>query len=898
MTCRFCAVRSLFFAVAFAATIAGCSDGGDDAAGAAPTASAGPDQTVPKRSIVRLDASGSSDPDTDTLSFTWSQVSGPDVVLTNTTGATTSFTAPAEEGTVVLELTASDGRSSAKDTVSVQVANHQPVADAGDDRSAPPGARIALDGSASSDPDQDNISYRWSQISGVEAPLSSTDSATPFFDAPLAGGNLVFQLIVSDGTASSLPAQVVVSVLAYNGDTISLEDHPFRRAVITTGQARDVVGAGGLAYVAAGTQGLVVVATDGVDAPRITGSTGFTGEAVGVALAGSLAYVAAEGGGLRIVDITNPEAPAQLADAATGNPIVDVAVGPGRAYVVDRAGEITVFDVANPANPTETGSARVVSGEATCITVVGTVAYVGGGAELAVVDAERAENPLRRTQLPSSGPVRAVAALDATVAFADDAGVTLLDISTLTAPVVRGSWRPRGLATGLFLAEGRLYVAIGDKATVEVVDIGDLGNAQLLGAYTTPGEPAGVFADGDVALVADGALQIIGVRSPANPSLVSDLALSGVVHAVDILSGVAYLAGPDLTIIDASQPGAPEVVAILPTDGEARDVVVAGNDVFVATSEGGLIVVDVVDRMNPRIVGGYDTLQPAVAIAVNPSVAYVASGGRIEVIDTSQRPGFTLHNSYDTGGAALDLLADADRLFVADGPGGLNILDVSNPRNPKLLAEDPTPTDARAVAKEADTVYVAGGNEGLFVFGVADASRPELLANVPTPGDALDVRVGEGFVYVTTGHGGVVQFDVADPEAPLLVGVYNAGQAATTLDLSQGLAWVIDTAAGATRSSMYALDVSSAMVGELEDHYDDASPGVVLNYGVSNLDPDLDIECLVTAGACSVISIDRTRNTASLQWELPQDPGDYELVAAVGEHRLFRLVGRDQIFVR
>ncbi len=874
-----------------------CSDDGGGAAGAAPTASAGPDQTVPKRAVVRLDASGSADSDTEALSFTWTQLSGPSIVLANGTGATTSFTAPAEEGTIVLELLASDGANSDQDQVSIQVANHQPVADAGADQSAPPGARIALDGSASTDPDNDNLTYNWSQVGGIDVVLSSNSSSTPFFDAPAGGGNLVFQLIVNDGTASSTPAQAVVSVLAYDGERISLDEHPFRRAVETSGDVGDSeFGEEGLAYLAAGSQGLLVVDTT-ASKPAIVGSVALTGSAVGIDVQGSLAYVAAENGGLRIVDVTNPQAPAQLGDGATGNPIVDVAApGGGRVYVVDRAGEITVFDVANPANPTELGAARVASGQATCIVAIGTVAYVGGETELSVVDLERAETPQRRAQIPADGPVNGVAASGSTVVFSDTNGVTILDVSTLLSPTVRGNWTPRGQPAGVWVQDARLYVAIPSVATLEVVDISDPANPSLLGAYTTPGPAAAVTVNDGLALVGDGNLQLVGVSNPENPTLVSELQLSGKVNALDVLSGVAYLAGPDLTLVEASQPSNPSIISTLETEGEAKDVVVSGNDVYVASSEGGLLVVDVTDRMTPRVKGSYDTLQPAAAVAVNPGVAFVASGSRIEVIDTTRPPNFTLHNSFDTGGSALDLLVDGDYLFVADGPGGLVIVDVANPRNPQLAGEEATPTDARAVAKDADTVYVAGGTEGLFVFDVSDPGAPALLAQIDTPAEANDIRVADGSAFVATGTGGIVQYDVSDPENPTLIGAYNAGQTAGALEFSQGLAWVLDARDGA--SSLFALDVTDAAVGEVDDSYDEASPGVVLTYRMSNLDASLDVACLVTGGTCTVISIDRTRNTASVDWELPQDSGDYELAIAVGEHRLFRLAGRDQLFVR
>lgn len=176
-----------------------------------PIADAGTNRNVITDSLVTLDGSGSWDPDDDVLSYFWllhSKPVGSKAVLSAAASVNPTFT-PDVDGVYIISLVVNDGiTDSAFNNVTItagSTAQNPPVADAGSNRNVVTGLLVTLDGSGSSDPDGDTLSYLWTLVSapaGSTSSLSAAESVNPSF-TPDEDGIYVINLVVDDGKVES-----------------------------------------------------------------------------------------------------------------------------------------------------------------------------------------------------------------------------------------------------------------------------------------------------------------------------------------------------------------------------------------------------------------------------------------------------------------------------------------------------------------------------------------------------------------------------------------------------------------------------------------------------------------------------------------------------------------------
>ena len=143
-----------------------------------------------------------------------------------------------------------------------RVGNSAPVANAGPDQIGISAGSVTLDGSASYDPENDPITYQWSQIAGPTVTLAAPTAAKTSFTAA-AGQTYVFRLTVTDpGGLTSSATTRVTSISPTAAQVVRFDATPSQ---ITAGQTSQ------LNWVVAGATSITI--TPNVGTVALTGST-------------------------------------------------------------------------------------------------------------------------------------------------------------------------------------------------------------------------------------------------------------------------------------------------------------------------------------------------------------------------------------------------------------------------------------------------------------------------------------------------------------------------------------------------------------------------------------------------------------------------------------------------
>jgi hypothetical protein len=585
-----------------------------------------------------------------------------------------------------------------------------------------------------------------------------------------------------------------------------------------SGYYEDVFVRGKYAYCAARNAGLDIIdISEPTQTVRI-GNYDTPGDASAVYISGNYAYVADDGSGLQIIDVSTPSTPTLTGYYDTQGEARGVFVNGNYAYVADYNKGLQIIDVSTPSNPTLTGNYNT-PGHARGVYVKGNYAYVADGMNgLKIIDVSNPANPTLVGGYNTPEYSRDVYVSGDYAYVADNsAGLLIFDIASPSNPGLVGTYDTPEYAKGVFV-NGNVAWVTDYEGGLQVVDISDPANPKGVGSYDTPGFAFNVYVYGNHAYVANFnyGLQIFDATDPTNPTLAGEYDNSAsYLDGVFVSGNYAYVAdyGRGMHIIDVSNPSLPHRASLYNENNSeydsslsGRDIYIRGNYAYLATSGEGLHIVDVSNPQAPVNIDRGTGSALAVYLKGNYAyVTYIYVG--LFIWDVSDPSNVTITGTY-IGSDALgfDAYVKGNYAYVGNG-GGLDIIDVSDPYDPRWIVTD---EDVHPIGLAADGnyLYTVGFHEGLSVLDISNPTTPALVGRYYTSETPGAIYVADNYAYVVDSwEGRLYVIDVSNPYEPTLAASQDASGYATDVFVKGDYAYV--TGGDSAKMTIFYIDKSA-----------------------------------------------------------------------------------------
>jgi hypothetical protein len=414
----------------------------------------------------------------------------------------------------------------------------------------------------------------------------------------------------------------------------------------------------------------------------------------------------------------------------------------GRAVIADKD-DLLVLDITDLKNPNLTSESVNLNLNAPQIRFLGAVGLTG-------------ESDILDVQLSSDGKLAYVAN--------GAKGFWVVDISNPAQPKRIGEEALAGQAVDLRFARGHAYIA-GNKGGLIIVNAMDSNS------------PTRVFP-----------------KDLSKPLLKDVMA----VDLVDVTNQPLYVYTASqegfcaIEVNDLDQPGVPKC---LPVEGIAKDVMVDlnNNRAYLVTTRkaddqtetGLLYVFSIESRTNPQQVSATPIDRPLNRVMVNGDLVYLSMGAHGLRLVNVQNPAQTIA-THNYPPLAQYFVSRDQFAYVTDGAGttaggsqGLSILDLSDKKKPRQVGLYRSTGQAYATIlhPKEKLAYLADGSGGLHVVDIANPSRPLEVFRLPEAKPALHLAVMNNRLYLAAGDAGLWVFDITDPRRPKKLGELKAGVA-------------------------------------------------------------------------------------------------------------------------
>lgn len=484
---------------------------------------------------------------------------------------------------------------------------------------------------------------------------------------------------------------------------------------------------------------------------------------------------------------------------------------------------LRILDIGDPAHPQLIVNYDLPEGQFSYIALAGSEVFLAGRHTVYRIDVSDVYHPETVTSYSVDGVIRGFdvggdfAYLSFTQIISLDSlayGLQALDLGGGEIQLVA-----QYPYTGFVDVAGNLLVTANELCDFVMLDISDPRHVTELSCVQLEGSWNPVLAEIADTLVSVSvseyispssvsALEIYNIKDPAHPVRVASIPFENDVYNCVVRGNLIYAANSfwGVQVVDITNPAVPEIIGHYLNPGYLYHIAIvdsvlygcdawpiSGFETVYDTSywggaaPGDFLTVDIADPTDPQILGYYRApAQVSRIVSGGNRFAFCLNsldsiGADVQIVDLSNPASPLTVGSYSSNrGAGLGGCAAENYFYLATGPGGLEIIDITEKNGPAMVSVCEGGAGAQDVIVINDYAFVANGASGVWIWDVSDAVSPKFIRSFPVTEAAVSLAAGGGYLYVTGGD--IHIFDISDPEfasaGPVVSGYGDCGSLA------------------------------------------------------------------------------------------------------------------------
>ena len=261
-----------------------------------------------------------------------------------------------------------------------------------------------------------------------------------------------------------------------------------------------------------------------------------------------------------------------------------------------------------------------------------------------------------------------------------------------------------------------------------------------------------------------------------------------------------------------ANPAVPLEIGNWASDGYANKIRVVGTYAYLLGDQ--LRILDIRDPTHPQVVGNYAVTgnnfevlgQYAFVVGYSWEEVSRIDRGFLDVIDVSNPADPRFLGEYKTVGRVNSVAMTGNYAYLAVGstwdaiantqrPGSFQVIDVSNTTQPRWVTSIKY-DEAQAVCLSGSFAYAACNNAALFILDISKPAAPVQLGGFSAIQTASALAASGSRIYVASGDGGIQVIDVKTPASAKLLGGVQTGVISEDVTVLGHYAFLADGAGG------------------------------------------------------------------------------------------------------